>query len=89
MTAETPDQVVRGMFDGVERFLAERGAAADRARAARRAKSAAIRRHVRALTPPAVVEPDEDTRDPDQCVCHVIAFPPCGHCENTPEGAQP
>jgi hypothetical protein len=84
--SQTPDEQVRGMFDGIERFLAERGEAADRARAARRARAAEIRRRVRALTPPAVVEPEDDTRDPDQCTCHITAFPPCSHCENTPEG---
>lgn len=82
------DEQVRGMFDGIERFLAERGDAADARRKARRQRNAEVRRHVRALTPPAVVEPEDDTRDPDQCTCEITAFPPCSRCENAPEGDQ-
>lgn len=81
----TPDEAVRGMFDGIERFLAERGAAADARRKARRQRNAEVRRRVRAHTPPAVAEPGDDTRDPDQCSCPITAYPPCSHCENTPE----
>lgn len=88
MSDQTPDQVVRGMFDGIEKFLAERGEAADARRKARRQRAAEVRRRVRALTPPVVVEPDEDNRDPDQCTCDVTAFPPCARCENSPEGDQ-
>ncbi len=84
----TPDETVRGMFDGIEKFLSVQGDARDAQRRARRRRSAEVRRRVRAHTPPAVVEPDDDTRDPDQCTCHVTAFPPCARCENSPEGDQ-